>query len=185
MTNDDKRIETFARAAELYESASDLRTAVQVLRRGARAIRPTELVLLTALRAGYEALKQWSKLVDVIGAIAEIEPLLHDKAQRRFEQADLLLGRLRCGTRRWGPRSSRRRFEDDPTHERALAAMVAVHLAARRVARPGAGLREARGRLRPPGGRRARVEVCKKLGQLRRRTSLRTGRGRSRRSPPR
>ncbi len=165
MTNDDKRIETFARAAELYESASDLRTAVQVLEE-ARAIRPTEPVLLTALRAGYEALRQWSKMVEVLGVMAESAPLLHDKAQRRFEQADVLLGRLR--DEEVGLAVLATALEDDPTHERALAAMVAVHSRReewRDLARVYEKLVDAFAHREDA----ARAwEVCKKLGLLRR-----------------
>jgi golgin subfamily B member 1 len=164
-SDDGKRIETLARAAELYEDAKDLRTAVDVLEE-ARKIRPTEPVLLTALRAGYEALRQWSKMVEVLGAMAEAAPLLHDKAQRRFEQADVLLGRLR--DEQVGLAVLATALEDDPTHERALAALVAVHARReewREIERVYQKLVDAF------AGREdaARAwEVCKKIGQLRR-----------------
>ena len=119
-----RRVEAFARAAELYEEAKDLRTAVEVLEE-AITVRPNEPALLAALRAGYEALRQWKKLVDLLGTMAEAAPLLHDKAQRRFEQADLILGRLR--DEEVGLAVLSTVLEEDPTHERALAAMVAVH----------------------------------------------------------
>ncbi|HEY2512099.1 MAG TPA: hypothetical protein VGI39_14625, partial [Polyangiaceae bacterium] len=123
-TDDAKRVEDFARAAELYEQAKDLPRAIEVLEE-ARAVRPGERVLLIALRAGYEALKQWSKAVGVLGALAEAEPLLHDKAQRRFEQADLLLGRLR--DEETGLAALNAALEADPTHERALNALVGMY----------------------------------------------------------
>ncbi len=165
ITDEGKRIEAFARAAELYESANDLRTAVEVLEE-ARAVRPTEPTLLTALRAGYEALRQWTKMVEVLGVMAESAPLLHDKAQRRFEQADVLLGRLR--DEEVGLAVLASALEDDPTHERALAAMIAVH--SRREEWRDLGklyekLIDAFAH-REDAGRA--WDICKRLGQLRR-----------------
>jgi tetratricopeptide (TPR) repeat protein len=124
LRDEKKQIETLARSAELYEKGHDLPKAVEVLEE-ARLIRPTEPVLLLALRAGYEALKQWRKVVDIVGAMAEAAPLLHDKAQLRFEQADVLLGRLR--DEEVGLAVLGSTLDDDPTHERAMAAIVAVH----------------------------------------------------------
>jgi tetratricopeptide (TPR) repeat protein len=165
LTDDGKKIEALARSAELYEDAKDLRTAVQVLEE-ARAIRPAEPVLLTALRAGYEALRQWSKVVEVLGAMAEAAPLLHDKAQRRFEQADVLLGRLRDEEVGLGVLAAA--LDEDPTHERALSAMVAVHSRReewREIEKVYQKLVDAFA-LREDATRA--WEICKKLGQLRR-----------------
>jgi tetratricopeptide (TPR) repeat protein len=124
LTDEGKQVEAFARAAEMYEDAQDLKTATEVLEE-ARVIRPSEPALLAALRAAYESLRQWRKLVDILGVMAEAAPLLHDKAQRRFEQADVLLGRLR--DEEVGLAVLGSALEEDPTHERALAAIVAVH----------------------------------------------------------
>ncbi len=165
ITDEGKRIEALARAAELFEDAKDLRTAVEVLEE-ARAIRPTEPVLLTALRAGSEALRLWTRMVEVLGAMAEAAPLLHDKAQRRFEQADILLGRLR--DEEVGLAVLAAALEEDPTHERALAAMLAVH--ARR--EEWREIEKVYQKLVDAFAQRedaARAwEICKKLGQLRR-----------------
>jgi golgin subfamily B member 1 len=160
-----KRIEAYARAAELYEEAKDLSTAVEVLEE-AHKIRPHEPALLSALRAGYEALRQWKKLVDLLGVMAEAAPLLHEKAQRRFEQADVALGRLR--DEQMGLAALASTLEDDPAHERALAAIVAVH--SRR--EEWRALEKVYEKLVAAFARRedpARAwEICKRLGQLRR-----------------
>jgi tetratricopeptide (TPR) repeat protein len=165
LTDEGKKLEAFARAAEMYEDAQDLRTAVEVLEE-ARTLRPAEPALLAALRAGYEALRHWKKLVEVLGVMAEAAPLLHDKAQRRFEQADVLLGRLR--DEEVGLAVLASALEEDPTHERALAAMVAVH--ARR--EEWRDLEKVYQKLVDAFAHRedaARAcEICKKLGQLRR-----------------
>ena len=164
-SDDAKRVEDFARAAELYERANDLPKAIEVLEE-ARAVRPGERVLLIALRAGYEALRQWSKAVGVLGALAEAEPLLHDKAQRRFEQADLLLGRLR--DEETGLAALNSALEADPTHEKALAALVAMYTRRqewRTIDALYAKLVEAYA-LREDVDRA--WDVCRKLGQLRR-----------------
>ncbi|MGO8994887.1 MAG: tetratricopeptide repeat protein [Polyangiaceae bacterium] len=160
-----RRVEAFARAAELYEEAKDLRTAVEVLEE-AITVRPNEPALLAALRAGYEALRQWKKLVDLLGTMAEAAPLLHDKAQRRFEQADLILGRLR--DEEVGLAVLSTVLEEDPTHERALAAMVAVH--SRR--EEWRDLEKLYQRLVDAFAQREDAtrawDICKRLGQLRR-----------------
>jgi tetratricopeptide (TPR) repeat protein len=160
-----KRIETYARAAELYEDANDLRTAVEVLEE-ARAIRPNEPALLSALRAGYEALRQWKKLVELLGVMAEAAPLLHDKAQRRFEQADVVLGRLR--DEEVGLAVLASALEEDPTHERALAAIVAVHTRREEWRDIEALYQKLVGVFAHREDAARAWEICKRLGQLRR-----------------
>jgi tetratricopeptide (TPR) repeat protein len=121
---DDAKVDALLHvAARFANDARDPSRAAEVLDE-ARAIRPDDPRLLEASRAVYEALRQWKKLAEVLGALADARPLLHDKAQRRFEQADVLLGRLRDEPA--GIAALESALEDDPTHEKALAAIVAV-----------------------------------------------------------
>jgi tetratricopeptide (TPR) repeat protein len=149
----------------MYEKAGDLWKAMDVLEE-AKGVRPDEVAVLSALRAGYEALRQWPKVVAALAALAEIQPLLHDKAQRYFEQADVLLGRLRDEPA--GLTALERALENDPTHDRALAALVAVlgrRSDFRALDRTYAKLVEAFAAREDV----ARAwDVCRKLGQLRR-----------------
>jgi tetratricopeptide (TPR) repeat protein len=118
-----ERASALARVAERYVDAKDVTKAAAVLEE-ARQIAPSDFRILSSLRATYESMRNWRKAADTIGAMADGESLLHDKAARHFEQADVILGRLRDETA--GLALLERALEEDPTHERALAAIVAI-----------------------------------------------------------
>jgi tetratricopeptide (TPR) repeat protein len=123
-TKDDEKLEALLRVAARYANdARDAGKAAEVLEE-ARSVKPDDRRILEASRIVSEALKDWRKLASVLGAIADAQPLLHDRAQRRFEQADVLLGRLRDEPA--GLAALEAVLADDPEHEKALAALVAV-----------------------------------------------------------
>jgi tetratricopeptide (TPR) repeat protein len=164
--DDEARVDALLHVAARYANdAKDPAKAAEVLDE-ARAVRAKDGRILEAARVVYESLKQWKKLSDVLGSIADAEKLLHDKAQRRFEQADVLLGRLRDEPA--GMLALEAALEDDPTHEKAFAAIVAV----RTRRQEWRELADVYAKLVDHLVKREDVhrawEVCKRLGQLRR-----------------
>jgi tetratricopeptide (TPR) repeat protein len=120
---DEERAKALARVAERYMEAKDATRAAGVLEE-ARQLVPKSTQILTALRTTYESQRNWKKVAETIGAMADAEALLHDKAQRRFEQADVILGRMRDEAA--GIALLEKALEEDPTQERALAALIAI-----------------------------------------------------------
>jgi len=162
---DADRAKALARVADRYLEAKDSVKAAAVLEE-ARQLAPADIDILSALRSTYESMRAWRNVADTIGAMAEATPLLHDKAARRFEQADVLLGRLRDEGA--GLPLLEKALEEDPANERALAALVAIRTRKEEwglLDRLYAKLVDAFA-VREDAARA--WDVCKRLGQLRR-----------------
>ena len=118
------------KAEELCTIATLLETEIKdgkgaaVALEQARAVAPDDVNVLRRLRAIYETTQSWTKLVDLLGALSLEEPAAAARAELRFVQADVSLARLRDEPR--GLELLEMALEDDPAHERALGALVAV-----------------------------------------------------------
>jgi tetratricopeptide (TPR) repeat protein len=152
-------------AAERYAEAKDMRSAAAVLEE-AMVAAPENRQIGATLRGIYEGLRDWKKVAETSAAMADAALLLTEKAALLFEQADVVLGRLRDEPK--GLALLAAALEEDPTHERALAALVAIrtrHEQWRELA-------ALYGRLVDAYAAREDAErawdVCKRLGQLRR-----------------
>jgi tetratricopeptide (TPR) repeat protein len=110
--------------AEVQETElRDTRAAIATLEE-AQGILPGNVEVLGRLRRLYEAGERWRKLLDITGELAVATGDPKERAALRFAQADIALGRLRDEDRGLGWLESV--LEDDPAHDKALAALVAV-----------------------------------------------------------
>jgi tetratricopeptide (TPR) repeat protein len=110
--------------AELCEDKlGDTRAAVEALEE-ARSISPGDVAVLRKLSALYEKMRRWQKVVEVTGDLCRE---LNDPKERgalRFMQGDIALARLRDEGR--GLPLLEAALEEDPAHDKALVALVAV-----------------------------------------------------------
>ena len=119
-----RKAEELCTIATLLESElEDGRGAATALEE-ARELAPRDLNVLQRLRAVYESTQSFSKLVDLLGALCLEGSAPVARAELRFVQADVTLGRLRDEPR--GLSLLEAALEEDPAHERSLAALVAV-----------------------------------------------------------
>ncbi len=164
------------RAAELIKLAGvaekelgDVARASRALEE-ARELSPRDAGVLQKLRLLYEKAADWPKLAGALGALAELGDAEHAagaaRAELRFLQADVTLGRLRDDAR--GCALLVRALTDDPAHERALAALVAVRMRRDEHALLAQELLAVTDGLAQRGDRAKAAEVCKRLAVLRR-----------------
>ncbi len=164
------------RADELFKLAG---IAEKELGDGPRAVRvledahelvPRDAGVLQKLRLLYEKAGDWAKLAGALGALAELGDHEHAagaaRAELRFLQADVTLGRLRDDAR--GCTILARALADDPTHERALFALVAVRTRRDEHETLAKELLVVTEGLVVRGERAKAAEVCKRLAVLRR-----------------
>lgn len=164
--DDDEKAEQLLEISRvLADKRSDPRGALEVLER-AREAAPGHKTVLAELRKLYEKLMRWPKVVEILGAQCTESDDATERGALRFEQADIMLGRLRDETRGVGMLEAA--LEEDPAHEKALVALVAVRT------RSGewTELERVYARLIDRHAERGDVErawdVCKRLGTLRR-----------------
>ena len=108
------------------DELGDVRAAAGALEE-AHAIAPGKRAVVEDLRLAYERLHRWPRVVELLaeaGGLAS-DPL--ERASLRFAAADVALGRLRDEER--GLSLLERALEDDPRHDKALQALVAVRTA--------------------------------------------------------
>jgi tetratricopeptide (TPR) repeat protein len=110
-------------AMVLDHELSDPKHAAVVMEE-ARELVPKEPLVLVRLRGLYERARQWARLVETIGALHGLTSEAGERGRLRFSQADILLGRL-CDEAR-GLEMLDAALADDPTHDEALRALVAV-----------------------------------------------------------
>lgn len=108
------------------EELGDLRAAAEALEE-AHAIAPGNRAVLDDLRAAYEKLHRWPRVVELLAEAGGLSSDPVERAALRFEAADVALGRLRDEER--GLALLERTLEDDPRHDKALLALVAVRTA--------------------------------------------------------
>ncbi len=164
--DDDARIRELKKLADIQrQELTDSRAAIESLER-ARDIRPDDLETLRTLRQLYENIHRWPKVVETLGAICTETEDPRERGVLRFAQADIALGRLRDEPRGLGFLEAA--LEEDPTHERALVALVAVRT---RFAQ-WVELERVFARLIDRHAERGDIErafdLCKRLGMLRR-----------------
>jgi tetratricopeptide (TPR) repeat protein len=126
MSGDEKSAELVRIAEVLERDLNDPRAALEPIEKALEE-RPHNAPLLARLCLLYEALHRWPKVIETLGLIADTLPPGRDRASARFSQADVALGRIRDES--LGLKLLEQSLEDDPTHERALHAIVAVHTA--------------------------------------------------------
>jgi tetratricopeptide (TPR) repeat protein len=147
------------------QDLGDIRAAAEALEE-AHAISPENPDVRDELRAAYEKLHRWPRVVELLAEAGGLSADPVERAALRFAAADVALGRLRDEER--GLPLLERALEDDPRHDQALQALVAV--------------RSARGEWQALDGVYARLidrfaklddanrawDACRKLGVLRR-----------------
>lgn len=107
----------------LEEKLHNARGALEALEE-AYAHLPGEVRVLERLRALYERMQRWPKVVEIVGELCREAPDGTSRSELRFAQADVTLGRLRDETR--GLSFLEAAMEEDPANDKALQALVAV-----------------------------------------------------------
>jgi tetratricopeptide (TPR) repeat protein len=105
------------------QDLGDTRAAAEALEE-AHAIAPGNRAILDDLRAAYEKLHRWPRVVELLAEAGGLSDDPITRAALRFAAADVALGRLRDEER--GLALLERALEDDPRHDQALQALVAV-----------------------------------------------------------
>jgi tetratricopeptide (TPR) repeat protein len=105
------------------QDLGDTRAAAEALEE-AHAIAPDNRTVRDDLRAAYEKLHRWPRVVELLAGAGGQSSDPVERAALRFAAADVALGRLRDEER--GLPLLERALEDDPRHDQALQALVAV-----------------------------------------------------------
>ncbi len=121
--DDDRVKELLEIATLLADKRDDSRGAIDVLEK-VREISPGNEVALERLLAAYTKLNRWLKIVEILGAQCTEQDDPVARGALRFQQADIVLGRIRDEPRGAGMLEAA--LEEDPSHEKALLALVAV-----------------------------------------------------------
>jgi tetratricopeptide (TPR) repeat protein len=173
LKSDDARADELARIADIHvERLSDPRGAIVHLEK-ATALRPGDLALLATLRAMLEQQQNWTRVADVLGAMADAATG-KERAQLRFERADVMLARLRDEPR--GVELLELALADDPQHDAALHALIAVRTAHQEWRTIDTLYTRQIDRLAHLHDKERAWDACRKLGALRR-DKLRDGEG--------
>ncbi len=164
--------EPHERVAELVAIArihstepADRRAAAEALEE-AHAVDPRDRVVFDALRAAYESLHRWPRVVEVLAELADITDDAAERAALRFAAADVALGRIRDEERGLGLLD--RALDDDPRHDQALNALVAVRTARGEWDALDAAYTRMVDRYARLGDVERAWDTCRKLGALRR-----------------
>ena len=111
-------------ARVLQVELADAPAAIEALEE-ARAIDPTRVGVMQALRRGYERRGSWEQAFEVMGALADLSPSATDRAELRVAQAQVALDQLHDHDGALA--LLQKALENDPNHERALAVFDALH----------------------------------------------------------
>ncbi|HEY1958853.1 MAG TPA: tetratricopeptide repeat protein [Polyangiaceae bacterium] len=164
--DDESRVRELKRLADVQRTdLKDSRAAIESLER-ARDLRPDDLEMLRTLRQLYENIHRWPKVVETLGAICTETEDARERGLLRFAQADIALGRLRDEPRGLGFLEAA--LEEDPTHEKALVALVAVRTRASQWAELERVYARLIDRHAERGDADRAFDLCKRLGMLRR-----------------
>jgi tetratricopeptide (TPR) repeat protein len=163
----ERKAQELITAAQVCEKElGDVGEAARILEE-AREHTPQDLGLLRKLRALYEAARDWTKAEGALGAMCEVESAAPQaRAELRFQQADIVLARLRDDAR--GCALLERALDDDPAHERALHALALVRARRGEHAAFEPVLLRTAERLGQRGDFARASDVCKRLAVLRR-----------------
>jgi tetratricopeptide (TPR) repeat protein len=152
-------------AGVLERNLNDASAAAETLEE-ARTILRSDPVILGELRRIYEKQERWRKVIDVTGELAGASVDPRQRGELRFAQADVALGRLRDEER--GLAWLEAALDEDPAHDRAFVALVAVRTQRQEWApldRAYAGLVD---RYAVSGDATRAWDICRRLGLLRR-----------------
>ena len=162
----DERVAELVAVARIYaDELHDARAAAEALEE-AHAVDPRDRLVVESLRAAYEKLHRWPRVVEVL---AELADLTEDPAERgalRFAAADVALGRIRDEERGLGLLD--RALDDDPRHDKALHALVAVRTSRGEWDALDAAYTRLVDRYARLGDAERAWDACRKLGALRR-----------------
>jgi tetratricopeptide (TPR) repeat protein len=162
----DERVDELRAISDAFaHQLQDASAAAEALDQ-ALAIEGKSRTALEGLRAAYENLQRWPRVVEVLTALAETAEGAKEKGALRFAAADIALGRMRDEPR--GLELLEQALQDDPTHDKALRGLITVRTSRSeweaiervysRLVESFAGLRDTE---------RA-WDTCRKLGVLRR-----------------
>jgi tetratricopeptide (TPR) repeat protein len=166
LEQDDERVaELLAIAAIQSGEGGDARAAAETLEQ-AHTIAPRDRNVVEALRAAYEKLLRWPRVVEVLAELADITEDPAERGALRFAAADVALGRLRDEDRGLG--LLERALDDAPTNERTLNALVAVRAARGEWTALDAVFTRLVDRFAKLGDVERAWDTCRKLGALRR-----------------
>jgi tetratricopeptide (TPR) repeat protein len=152
-------------AEVLEKKLKDPSAAAEILEE-ARAIQRSDPAILGELRRIYEKQERWRKLIDVMGELAGAAAGAIDRGALRFAQADIALGRLR--DEEHGLSWLEAALEEDPTHDKALGALVAVRTQRREWGQLDRAYARLVDRYAASDDPTRAWEMCKRLGLLRR-----------------
>ena len=168
------------RVAELLEIAAvqekqlgDPRAATLTLER-AHGLAPDDREVTAQLRALYTQLQRWGKVVDLLESACAAQKAKVDRAALRFEQADIVLERLRDEAR--ATELLEQALDDDPRHEKALSTLIAVRSSKEQWGALDQMLTRLIDRYAKLGDKARAWDACRRLGALRR-DQLRDGPG--------
>lgn len=171
-----KRVEALddpeEKAAELCRIADILESQLAQPEKAADALEragmwnPGDLGVLLKLRHLYVTLRAWPKLMGVLDELVDISSDPRHRGAYRFAQADIVLGRLREEPR--GLAFLEMALDEDPQHDRALSALVAVRTRREEWTELTYVYERLIDRFAGLGDRERAWEVCRKLATLRR-----------------
>jgi tetratricopeptide (TPR) repeat protein len=160
---DERVLELRAIAAAHGDALNDARAEAEALEE-AHVVDPRDQAVLESLRAAYERQQRWPRVVEVLEELADLGT--DERGALRFAAADVALGRLRDEDR--GLALLERALDDDPTHERALHALVAVRTSRGEWRALDAAYARLVDRFAKLGDVELAWDTCRKLGTLRR-----------------
>lgn len=121
---DEKKVAEYHRLADVYEyKAKDSKRAADVLKECVGVV-PGNAQTLDRLKHLCELASDWQGVVDVLAAKCRATTGATERAALRFAQADVVLARLRDERRGIGLLEAA--IEEDPTQDKAVAALVAI-----------------------------------------------------------
>ena len=162
----DEKCAELCRIADVIEAElKDAKLAAETLET-ALFHREADLGVLMKLKALYDGLRAWSKLLDVLDQLVRASDEPKHRGSFRFSQADVVLGRLRDEPR--GIAFLEMALDEDPQCDRALSALVAVRTRREEWAELAAIYERLVDRHAGLGDRERAWEVCRRLGTIRR-----------------
>jgi tetratricopeptide (TPR) repeat protein len=162
----DERVAELLAIARAHDGErGDARSAAETLEE-AHAILPRDRTVLESLRGAYETLHRWPRVTEVLSELADIAEDAAARGALRFAAADVALGRLRDEER--GLALLDRALDDDPAHDKALHALVAVRTARGQWEALDAAYARLIDRFARMGDVDRAWDMCRKLGALRR-----------------
>jgi tetratricopeptide (TPR) repeat protein len=162
----DEQVAELRAIADIYGDQMQDPTAAADTLDEALAVRGKSRAALEGLRDAYERLQRWQRVVEVLVELAESAGEAKDRSGGRFIAADVALARLRDEARGLG--LLEQALDDDPMHDKALRALVAVRTSRGEWAEIEAVYSRLVDRLTAVGDTERAWDISRKLGVLRR-----------------